>query len=132
MQAESDPRQLNKALAQIRALKSAEHPVVRLVHPEGSSLHTVAWRRWADVSESSKLSMLQDLVSWEGITNRDMAHILLGELDVGKLSPGQRDLLIRLAEPEPARGTMSLEELKRVADSRKNGHVKSNEHSMER
>lgn len=132
MQAESDRKQLNKALAQIRALKAAEHPVVRLVHPEWPSPHMVAWRRWADVPEAGKLSMLQDLIDWQGVTNRDMAHILLGELDVGKLSSGQRDLLIRLAEPEPARGRMSLEELKRVADGLKNGRPKNAEHRIER
>ena len=98
--------------------------MVRLVHPEWPAPHTVAWRRWADVPEAGKLSMLQDLVSWEGVTNRDMAHILLGEVDVGKLSSGQHDLLIRLAEPEPARGTMSLEELKRVASGRQPGQEK--------
>ncbi len=132
MQNESDPDRLNKALAQIRALKSADYPVMRLVHPQGPVEHKMAWRRWADVPEPAKLSMLQDLVSWEDITNRDMAHILLGELDVGKLSDGQRDMLIRLAEPEPARGKMSLEELKNLANSQRNGHAKRGDRGHER
>ncbi len=125
---ESDPERLAEVRQQIRALKLAEHPVMRLVYPEGPVEHKIAWRSWADVAEASKLALLQDAVDWSGVSNRDMAHMLLGELDVGKLSAGQRDLLIRLAEPEPARGKMSLEDLKRVA----NGHVKSREPSMER
>ena len=63
---------------QIRALKAAEHPVVRLVHPEGPHEHKVAYRAWEDVPEGGKLSMLQDLVDWSGISNKSMATILLG------------------------------------------------------
>src|SRR5579885_1617203 len=57
MQNESDPDRLNKALAQIRALKSADYPVMRLVHPQGPVEHKMAWRRWIDVPEPAKLSM---------------------------------------------------------------------------
>lgn len=132
MQIESDPERLADVRRQIRALKEAEHPVVRLVAPDGPAEHKVAWQRWSQVPEPGKLSMLQDLVTWSGVTNRDMAHMLLGELDVGKLTRGQRDMLIRLAEPEPARGKVSLEEMKRNGNGLRNGHLRATERGMER
>jgi hypothetical protein len=134
MNPEPDPERLAEVRRQIRALKAAEHPVVRLVFPEGPHEHKLAYRPWADVPEPAKLSMLQDLVDWSGVSNKSMATILLGELDVGKLTSGQRDLLIRLAEPEPAmrNGKMSLEELKQSANGRQPGQVKSKDRGMER
>ncbi len=108
---ESDPDRLADVRKQIRAMKIAEHPVVRLADPEWPSLHEFKWRKWAEMPEMAKLSMLQDLVNWEGVSNRDMATILLIELDVGKLSTGQRDMLIRLAAPEQ-HGKVSLKDLK--------------------
>ncbi len=113
---ESDPERLAEVRQQIRALKLAEHPVVRLVSPVGPIEHKVAWRRWADVPESAKASMLIDLIDWSGISNRDMGHIMLHELDVGKLTAGQRDFLIRLAEPVPVperQGRRTLDDLRR-------------------
>jgi hypothetical protein len=134
MNSEPDPERVREVRQQIRALKAAKHPVVRLVHPEGPHEHKVAFRAWAEVPESGKLSMLQDLVDWSGISNKSMASILLGELDVGKLSAGQRDLLIRLAEPAPSlqQGKVSLEELKRAGNGRQNGQVKGKDRGMER
>ena len=131
MHSESDPERLAEARGQIRALKIAEHPVVRLVFPEGPHEHKLAYRPWADVPEPAKLSMLQDLVDWSGISNREMAHILLGELDVGKLTTGQRDLLIRLAEPRPTQEKMTLADLKRFSEGR-NGHPKAKARELER
>ena len=124
---------ISEVRGQIRALKAAEHPIVRLVHPEGPHEHKVAYRPWADVPEPAKLSMLLDLVAWEGVSNKSMATILLGEVDVGKLTTGQRDMLIRLAEPEPvgSRETMSLDELKRAANLRPQGQMRQREQGME-
>ena len=131
---EAHPDRLAEVRRQIRALKVAEHPVVRLVYPEGPHQHTVAYRPWPDVPEPAKLSMLQDLVDWSGVSNKSMATILLGELDVGKLTTGQRDLLIRLAEPEPAmrNGKVSLDEMKQAASQRPQAHAKQRDHGMER
>ena len=128
------PGLLAEVRRQIGALKAAEHPVVRLVYPKGPHEHKVAYRPWADVPESAKLSMLRDLVDWRGISNRDMAHMLLGELDVGKLTSGQRDLLIRFAEPVPApgKGRVSLDELKHEGRQRSQVHTKQRDHGMER
>ena len=131
MPAETHPDRLAEVRRQIRSLKLAEHPVVRLVHPEGPVEHKIAWRGWDAVPEAGKLALLQDAVDWSGVTNRDMAHLLLGELDVGKLSAAQRDLLIRLAEPEPARGKVSLEELKQAARRQRAPGVQR-EHGIER
>lgn len=129
---ESDPDRLNQVLRQIRAIKHAEQPVVRLVYPAWPSPHKVAWRPWSAVPEAAKLSMLQDLVDWEGITNKDMAHILLSELDVGKLSAGQRDMLIRLAAPESGPDKLTLEDLKGAGRDQKNGHARPREPGIER
>jgi len=124
---------LTEVRQQVRALKLAEHPVVRLVHPEGPHQHKLAYRPWADIPEPGKLALLQDLVDWQGISNRDMAHLLLGELDVGKLNAGQRDTLIRLAEPEPVRrqGKTSLADMKRAACDHSEG-PKARDRGMER
>src|SRR5271166_6283672 len=126
MHTEPNPDRLAEVRRQIRALKVAEHPVVRLVYPEGPHEHKVAYRAWADVPEAGKLSMLQDLVDWSGMSNKAMATILLGELDVGKLTSGQRDMLIRLAEPEPvaSSGKVSLDDLKQAASHRPQAHAK--------
>ena len=134
MHTEPSPDRLAEVRGQIRALKATEHPIVRLVYPEGPHEHKVASRPWADVPESAKFFILQDLIDWSGISNKSMATILLGELDVGKLTSGQRDLLIRLAEPEPAirNGKMSLEELKQAAGQRPQAHAKHRDHGMER
>lgn len=134
MNPEPNPERLAEVRQQIRALKTAEHPVVRLVFPEGPHEHKLAYRPWADVPEPAKLSMLQDLVDWRGISNREMAHLLLGELDVGKLSAGQRDLLIRLAEPEPAMRNrkMSVDELRRFANGRQNDRPMAKDRGHER
>jgi hypothetical protein len=134
MLTEAHSERLAEVRRQIGALKAAEHPVVRLVYPKGPHEHKVAYRPWADVPESAKLSMLRDLVDWRGISNRDMAHMLLGELDVGKLTSGQRDLLIRFAEPVPApgKGRVSLDELKHEGRQRSQVHTKQRDHGMER
>ena len=134
MLTEAHPDRLAEVRRQIRALKAAEHPVVRLVYPEGPHEHKVAYRPWTDVPEPAKLALLQDLVNWQGISNRDMAHLLLGELDVGKLSAGQRDMLIRLAEPEPVRrqGKVSLDELMQFANGQQNGQATGKDRGHER
>lgn len=135
MSNEIRPDRLSVVRGQIRSLKAAEHPVVRLVHPEGPHEHKVAYRPWADVPEPAKLSMLLDLVSWEGVSNKLMATLLLGEVDVGKLTTGQRDMLIRLAEPEPVAGksSLSLDELKQATGRRPAGqnNAKQRENGME-
>lgn len=108
---ESDPDRLAEVRRQIRDMKEKDHSVIRFADPDVPIVHEFKWRKWAEIPEGSKLAMLQDLCCWKGITNRDMATILLIELDVGKLSTGQRDMLIRLAAPEQ-QGKRSLKDLK--------------------
>ena len=55
-------------------------------------------RPWQEVRETSKLAILQNAVDWSGITNRDKAHILLAEIDPGKITDDQRNRLIDMAE----------------------------------
>lgn len=59
--------------------------------------YQVAERPWSDLPECSKLAILQDAVDWSGISNRDQAHILLSEIDPGKISDPQRNQLIDMA-----------------------------------
>jgi hypothetical protein len=97
---ESDPKQLLLAMGAIRRLKDGSFPVAREVAGIGRfALLKFDDRPWSEIPESAKLAMLKDLVNWEGVTNKDQAHILLQELDVGKLSTEQRDQLIRQADP---------------------------------
>lgn len=132
MPTEAHSERLAEVRQQIRALKLAEHPVVRLVYPDVPHEHKLTYRAWSDVPEPAKLSMLQDLVDWSGVSNKAMASILLSELDVGKLTSGQRDMLIRLAEPVPSlgQGKVSLNELKQAGAGRQPVQVK--DRGMER
>jgi hypothetical protein len=105
--AESDPKKYLLAMLDVQRLKGAQHSYMRTVFELGPfGVTRLDTRPWSEVPESSKLAMLKDLVNWEGVTNRDMAMILLRELDVGKLSQDERGALISMAEPEPlkARG----------------------------
>jgi hypothetical protein len=101
---ESDPRAYLLARLSINRLKTAQHPIARTVFELGSyGMVKFGSRKWNEVPESSKLAMLKDLVCWEGVTDRDMAMLLLHELDVGKLTQAERGWLISTAEPDPLR-----------------------------
>lgn len=89
----SDPKRLQEVYKQIAAIKAASHP--RVVS-EGERYEIVE-RPWREVREPSKLAILQDAVDWSGVTNRDRGHILLGEIDVGKVTDSQRIRLIEMA-----------------------------------
>jgi len=102
---ESDPKAYMLARLAIDRLKAARHPVARTVFELGTfGVVKFDTRDWGDVPERSKLAMLKDLVNWEGVSDRDMAMLLLHELDVGKLTPAERGWLISTAEPDPLGG----------------------------
>jgi hypothetical protein len=99
---ESDPKAYLCAMLDVQRLKSSRHTHARTVFDLGPfSMVRMDTRPWSEVPEQAKLAMLKDLVNWEGVSPRDMAMIMLRELDVGKLTPAQRGELISMAEPEP-------------------------------
>lgn len=89
----SDQKRLNQVMGHIDRIKEGTYPAV--VEREGQ--HRIQERPWKDMPERSKLAILQDAVDWSGVTNRDQAHILLGEIDPGKISDAQRNGLIEMA-----------------------------------
>ena len=89
----SDPNRLRQALRHIDQIKAADYPAI--VGRDDS--YRIAERPWQDMPEASKLAILQDAVDWSGITNRDQAHILLSEIDPGKIGDSHRNRLIAMA-----------------------------------
>ena len=93
----SDPQRIDQALKHIRRITAGTYPVITGHSVEWSGAYRIAERPWQDVPEPSKLAILQDAVNWEGISNRDQAHILLAEIDPGKITAAQRSRLIAAA-----------------------------------
>ncbi len=85
----SDEKSLKDAFQHILRIKEGTYPQV--VGPR------IEERPWAEVPERSKLAILQDAVNWEGVSNRDQAHILLSEIDPGQITDSQRNQLIEAA-----------------------------------
>ena len=92
----SDKDRLRQAIDHIDRIKAADYPTIR----GGGTDIQIVERPWKGMPEPSKLAILQDSVDWSGITNRDQAHILLGEVDPGKISDPQRNRLIEAATRE--------------------------------
>lgn len=92
----SDPQRLDQALKHIRRIKADDYPVIMGNAAEGGD-YRIGERPWQDLPEPSKLFILQDAVDWSGISNRDQAHILLSEIDPGKITDAQRNRLIDMA-----------------------------------
>src|SRR4051794_6410925 len=88
----SDKDRLRQVQSRIGQIKAAEYPVV----VGGDKGYKIVERQWKDMPEPSKLAILQD-VDWSGVSNRDRAHILLGEINPGKISDAQRNTLIDMA-----------------------------------
>lgn len=95
----SDTKRLQEVFSHIRRIKEGTYPAVS----GQDSGYRIEERPWQDMPDRSKLAILQDAVDWEGITNRDQAHILLSEIDPGKISDTQRRTLIEAATREDDR-----------------------------
>ena len=89
----SDQKRLDEVSRRITRIKEGTYPVV--IGREDPL--RITERPWKQVPEPSKLAILQDAVDWSGVTNRDRAHILLAEVDPGKISDAQRNTLIDMA-----------------------------------
>ncbi len=90
----SDQRRLHEVMSHIGRIKAGDYPAI--VGTEGA--YRIVERPWRDIPETSKLAILQDAVDWSGVTNRDQAHILLSEIDPGRIPDAVRNRLIGMAE----------------------------------
>ncbi len=90
----SDQRRLHEVMNHIRRIKAGDYPAI--VGSEGA--YRIVERPWQEIPEASKLAILRDAVDWSGVTNRDQAHILLSEIDLGKIADAERNRLIGMAE----------------------------------
>jgi hypothetical protein len=90
----SDQRRLHEVMNHIRRIKAGDYPAI--VGTEGA--YRIVERPWQDMPEGSKLAILQDAVNWSGVSNRDQAHILLSEIDPGRVPDAVRNRLIGVAE----------------------------------
>jgi hypothetical protein len=92
----SDEKRLKEAFRHIVKIKEGSYPTVI----GRDDQYRIEERPWSEVPERSKLAILSEAVNWEGVTNRDLAHILLSEIDPGKISDAQRNNLIDMASIE--------------------------------
>jgi hypothetical protein len=109
----SDERQLANAVRHIDRIKEGKYPAV----VGRDSNYRIVERDWKDMPEPNKLAILQDAVDWSGVSNRDQGHILLSEIDPGKISDTQRNRLIDMAISEDSYKEM-LEEKARAGTGR--------------
>lgn len=93
----SDQKRLNEVFRHIERIKAGDYPAI--VGRDND--YRIVERPWHTLAEQSKLAILWDAVDWSGITNRDQAHILLAEIDPGKIADAQRNWLIDMAEAKP-------------------------------
>ena len=96
----SDPKRLGEVSRRISRIKEAQHPVV----VGRDAPLRIEERPWKEVPEPSKLAILKDAIDWSGISNRDQGHILLSEVDPGRISDAQRNRLIDMATAGDVRG----------------------------
>lgn len=115
----SDERQLANAVRHIERIKEGTYPAV----VGQDSNYRIVERDWKDMPEPSKLAILQDAIDWSGISNRDQGHILLSEVDPGKISDAQRNRLIDMAVSEDGYQEM-LEDKARAGSGRDNDRGK--------
>lgn len=102
----SDDKRLKEAFDHILQIKAGTYPAV--VGQDRD--YRIEERPWQDMPERSKLAILQDAVDWSGVTNRDQAHILLSEIDPGKISDAQRNRLIGMATNEEDKSPQMVRE----------------------
>lgn len=92
----SDQKRLHEVYQHIRRIKTGDYPAI----VGRDDQYRVVERPWQDLAEPSKLAVLQNAVNWSGVTNQDRAHILLAEIDLGKIPDAQRNRLIEMAQPQ--------------------------------
>jgi hypothetical protein len=90
----SNERRLHEAMRHIDRIKAGDYPAIVGNRDD----YRIVERPWAEIAEPSKLAILKDAVDWSEITNRDQAHILLSQIDPGKIPDAERNRLIDTAE----------------------------------
>ena len=114
----SDRKRLDQVYQHIRRIKTSDYAVIVGSSDQASGGYRIVERAWRDLPEPSKLAILQDAVDWSGISNKDQAHILLSEVDPGKITDAQRNRLIdHAAEPS------SYQEILRDASAQGGGQL---------
>jgi hypothetical protein len=96
----SDRKRLDEVFQHIRRIKAGEYPIIQGDSARGD--YRIVERPFQDLAEPSKLAILQEAVNWSGVTNRDQAHILLAEIDPGRITDAQRHRLIEAATGPPS------------------------------
>src|SRR5579884_2570014 len=104
----SNQKRLHEVMRHIDRIKIGDYPAIVGSRDD----YRIVERPWAEIAEPSKLAILKDAVDWSGITNRDQAHILLSEIDIGKIADAERNRLIEMAQDR-----MSLKDLREARDS---------------
>jgi hypothetical protein len=89
---------LHEVMSHLRRIKAGDYPAI--VGSGGD--YRIVERPWSEIAEPSKLAILKDAVDWSGISNRDQAHILLSEIDPGKIPDTERNRLIDMAQERPS------------------------------
>jgi hypothetical protein len=93
----SNQVRLNEVRSHIRRIKAGDYAAI--VGSGGD--YRIVERPWREMQEAAKLAILKDAVDWSGISNRDQAHILLSEIDIGKISDAERNRLVAAAADRP-------------------------------
>jgi polysaccharide deacetylase 2 family uncharacterized protein YibQ len=112
----SDQKRLHEVYEHIRRIKSGDYAAI----VGRDNQYRIVERPWQDLAEPSKLAILEDAVDWSGITNRDRAHILLAEIDPGRIPDAQRNRLIDMAQAKPSLRDI-LENMPMRSESREKG-----------
>lgn len=94
----SDAKRLSQAMQHIARIKVGDYPAI----VGRDDQYRIVERPWRDLAEPAKLAVLQDAVDWSGISNRDQSHILLAEIDPGRITDAQRGKLIEMAAVQEA------------------------------
>jgi|SRR5579884_134186 len=94
----SNQKRLHEVMRHIDRIKIGDYPAIVGSRDD----YRIVERPWAEIAEPSKLAILKDAVDWSGITNRDQAHILLSEIDPGKIPDAERNRLIAMAQERPS------------------------------
>jgi hypothetical protein len=92
----SDPKRVQQALQHIQRIKAGDYPAI----VGRDEQYRIVERPFKELAEPSKLAILQDAVDWSGVTNRDRAHILLAQVDPGRITDSQRRSLIDMSVDE--------------------------------
>jgi len=87
----SDPKRLDQVFRHLQLIQAGDYPAVT-GNADGG--YRIIERPWQELAEPSKLAILSDAIDWQGISNRDKAHILLAHIDPGHITDDQRRRLI--------------------------------------